>query len=84
MAEIPGDEHEPDFWGLFSKRSQGVHLGSKAWLAGSSAEQEIELRGGFRDLTVAPGEAIVLELEVPHLSLKQDVTNSLWISSTSM
>jgi hypothetical protein len=30
-------------------------------------EHEIELRGGFRDLTVAPGEAVVPELPPPPL-----------------
>jgi hypothetical protein len=40
-------------------------LGAKVRLSDPSVGPEAELRGGFLDLIVGPGEAIVLELEVP-------------------
>lgn len=57
----------PQPWRFRSDRDQGVHLGAKVRLLEPGVEHEIELRGGFRDLTIAPGEAVVLELAVPPL-----------------
>jgi hypothetical protein len=55
----------PEPWRFSSKHDRGIHLGGKARSVEPRVGQEIELRGGFRDVTVAPGEAIVLELEIP-------------------
>ena len=57
----------PQCWRLCSKHDRGIHLGAKVRLVERKAGQEIELRGGFRDVTVGPGEAIVLELEIPSI-----------------
>jgi len=54
-------------WTLRSKRDRGVHLGAKVRLSEPSAGPEVELRGGFRDLTLAPGESVVLDIEIPPL-----------------
>jgi protein tyrosine phosphatase (PTP) superfamily phosphohydrolase (DUF442 family) len=55
----------PQPWRLRSDRNWGVHLGAKVRLFEPNAREEFELRGGFRDLTVAPGESVVLEIEIP-------------------
>jgi protein tyrosine phosphatase (PTP) superfamily phosphohydrolase (DUF442 family) len=52
-------------WRFLPEHDRGVHLGAKVRLLEPSAGQEVELRGGFLNLTVGPGEAVVLELEVP-------------------
>jgi hypothetical protein len=39
-------------------------LGAKVRLLGQGIEHEFQLRGGFRDLTVAPREAVVLDMVV--------------------
>jgi len=55
----------PQPWRLCSDRDRGVHLGAKVRLFEPNVKEEFELRGGFRDLTVAPGESVELEIEVP-------------------
>jgi hypothetical protein len=55
----------PQYWRFSSKHDRGIHLGAKGRLVEPKTGKEVELRGGFRDVTVAPGEAIVLELEIP-------------------
>jgi protein tyrosine phosphatase (PTP) superfamily phosphohydrolase (DUF442 family) len=55
----------PQPWTFRSDHDSGVHLGAKVHLSQPSVKQEIELRGGFRNLTVAPRESVVLELEIP-------------------
>jgi len=54
-------------WRFLPEHDRGVHLGAKVRLSEPSVGREVELRGGFLDLTVGPGEAVVLELEVPPL-----------------
>jgi protein tyrosine phosphatase (PTP) superfamily phosphohydrolase (DUF442 family) len=54
-------------WRMNSKRDQGVHLGARVLLSEPSGGQLIELRGGFRDLILAPGESVVLNIEIPPL-----------------
>ena len=55
----------PQYWRFCSKHERGIHLGAKGRLVEPKTRKEVELRGGFRDVTVAPGEAILLELEIP-------------------
>ena len=55
----------PQPWRFRSDHHRGVHLGAKVRLFEPSVKQEFELRGGFRNLTVAPGESVVLEIEIP-------------------
>ena len=55
----------PQPWKLRSDRNWGVHLGAKVRLFEPSVKEEFELRGGFRDFTVAPGESVELEIEIP-------------------
>jgi hypothetical protein len=55
----------PQPWKHSSRQDRGVHLGAKGRLVQPTLGEEFELRGGFRDLTVAPGESVVLELEIP-------------------
>jgi protein tyrosine phosphatase (PTP) superfamily phosphohydrolase (DUF442 family) len=55
----------PQLWRLSSKPDHGIHIGAKVLWFNPSGQQKIELRGGFRDFTVAPGESVVLELEIP-------------------
>ena len=52
-------------WRFRSDRNRGVHLGAKVRLFEPSVKEEFELRGGFRNLTVAPGEWVELEIEIP-------------------
>jgi hypothetical protein len=52
-------------WRFLPKHDRGVHLGAKVLLSEPGVGREVELRGGFLNLTVGPGEAVVLELEVP-------------------
>jgi protein tyrosine phosphatase (PTP) superfamily phosphohydrolase (DUF442 family) len=59
----------PQPWRLSSDRHRGVHLGAKVRSSEANPEKEISLHGGLRDLTVSPGESVVLELEIP-LSLE--------------
>jgi hypothetical protein len=59
----------PQPWRVRSDRNRGVHLGAKVRLFEPNVKEELELRGGFRDLTVAPGESVELEIQVPlHLA----------------
>ncbi len=55
----------PQVWRFLSESDRGVHFGARIWSLDPSIKRETELRGGYRDLTVAPGEAVVLELEIP-------------------
>jgi len=55
----------PQPWRLRSDPNRGVHLGAKVRLFEPNVKEEFELRGGFRNLTVAPGESVVLEIEIP-------------------
>jgi len=52
---------------FLADHDRGVHLGAKVRPSEPGVGQEVELRGGFLDLTVEPGGAVVLELEVPPL-----------------
>ena len=52
-------------WRFRSDRDRGIHLGAVVQSFESSAEQEFELRGGFRNLIIGPGESVVLEIEIP-------------------
>jgi protein tyrosine phosphatase (PTP) superfamily phosphohydrolase (DUF442 family) len=67
MLRFRATNTSPQPWRLRSKQDRGIHLGAKVRLLEPGGEHEIELRGGFRDLTVAPGEAVVLGLPVPPL-----------------
>lgn len=58
----------PQPWRFRSEHERGIHLGAKARLLKLNVKHEIEMRGGFRDLIVAPGEAVELEIVVPPLS----------------
>jgi protein tyrosine phosphatase (PTP) superfamily phosphohydrolase (DUF442 family) len=79
----------PQPWRFRSERDRGIHLGAKVRLLEQGVEDEIQLRGGFRDLIVAPGEAVVLEMEVPpfskagcyHFSVDLLIENVQWFSS---
>jgi len=55
----------PQPWRFRSDGNRGVHLGAKVRLFDPRVKEEFELRGGFRNLTVAPGESVVLEIEIP-------------------
>jgi hypothetical protein len=55
----------PQPWRFRSDANRGVHLGAKVHMFEPSIKKEFELRGGLRDLTVAPGESINLEIEIP-------------------
>ena len=55
----------PQPWRFRSDHDSGVHLGAKVRLFEPSVKPEFELRGGFRNLTVAPGESVVLEIGIP-------------------
>ena len=57
----------PLTWRFRSEHDRGVHLGAKVRLLKPNVVHEIELRGGLYDLSVAPGDAVVLEIEVPPL-----------------
>jgi len=67
MLRFRATNTSPQPWRFRSKQDRGIHLGAKVRLLEPGGEHEIELRGGFRDLTVAPGEAVVLGLPVPPL-----------------
>ena len=54
-------------WRFSSKHDRGIHLGAKVRLLEQGIDHEMELRGGYRDLTVAPGETVVLDMVVPPL-----------------
>ena len=58
----------PQPWRFRSDRDRGIHLGAKVRLLEPGAGYEFELRGGFHDLTVAPGGTVVLELAIPPFS----------------
>jgi hypothetical protein len=55
----------PQPWRLCSDGNRGVHLGAKVQMFEPSIKKEFELRGGFQDLTVAPGKSVILEIEIP-------------------
>ncbi len=55
----------PQPWRLRSDGDRGVHLGAKVRMFEPSVKQEFELRGGYRNLTVVPGESVVLEIVIP-------------------
>jgi len=55
----------PHPWRLRSDGDRGVHLGAKVQMFEPSIKREFELRGGFRNLTVIPGESVVLEIVIP-------------------
>lgn len=55
----------PQPWRHSSRQDRGVHLGAKGRLLQPIVGEEFELRGGFHDLTIAPGDSVVLELEIP-------------------
>jgi protein tyrosine phosphatase (PTP) superfamily phosphohydrolase (DUF442 family) len=55
----------PQQWGFRSDGNRGVHLGAKVRMFEPSVKKEFELRGGFRNLTVSPGESVVLEIVIP-------------------
>jgi protein tyrosine phosphatase (PTP) superfamily phosphohydrolase (DUF442 family) len=55
----------PQPWRLRSDGDRGVHLGAKVRMFEPTVKEEFELRGGFRNLTVGPGESVVLEIEIP-------------------
>jgi undecaprenyl-diphosphatase len=57
----------PQPWRFSSRQDRGIHFGVTMRPFAPGHGQEIELRGGFQDLTVAPGEAVVLELAIPPL-----------------
>jgi protein tyrosine/serine phosphatase len=79
----------PQPWRFRSEHKRGIHLGAKVRLLDQGVEDEIQLRGGFRDLTVAPGETVVLEMVVPplskagryHFSVDLLIENVQWFSS---
>lgn len=50
-----------------ASREGGVHLGGRLRPAAGDPAQAIELRGGFVDLDLAPGQSHELELELPPL-----------------
>ena len=55
----------PQPWRLRSDPNRGVHLGAKVRMFEPNVKKEFELRGGFRNLTVAPGDSVVLKIETP-------------------
>jgi protein tyrosine phosphatase (PTP) superfamily phosphohydrolase (DUF442 family) len=55
----------PQPWRLRSDGDRGVHLGAKVRMFEPSIKKEFELRGGYRNLTVSPGESVVLEIVIP-------------------
>jgi protein tyrosine phosphatase (PTP) superfamily phosphohydrolase (DUF442 family) len=57
----------PQPWRFRSDPKKGIHLGARVQLIEPNVGREIELRGRLLDLTVGPGEAVTLELEVPPL-----------------
>lgn len=57
----------PQPWRFLSRRDRGIHFGAKMHPVSLNQGKEIELRGGFRDFTVAPGETVELELTIPPL-----------------
>ena len=68
MLRFSATNMSPLPWRFSSEHDRGIHLGAKVRLLEQSVEHEIELRGGFSDLTVAPGEAVVLDMVVPPFS----------------
>jgi len=67
MLRFRATNISPQPWRFSSRQDRGIHFGVKMNPLAPGLRQEIELRGGFRDLTVAPGEAVVLELAIPPL-----------------
>jgi hypothetical protein len=67
LLHLRATNMSPRPWRFRSDHDRGVHLGAKVRLLKSVVKHEIELRGRFDDLTVASGESVVLELEVPPL-----------------
>jgi protein tyrosine phosphatase (PTP) superfamily phosphohydrolase (DUF442 family) len=55
----------PQPWRFRSDGNRGVHLGAKVRMFEPSVKEEFELRGGLRNLTVSPGESVVLEIVIP-------------------
>ena len=55
----------PQSWRFRSNPNWGVHLGAKVRLLEPNVKEEFELRGGFRNLTVVPGDSVVLEIGIP-------------------
>jgi protein tyrosine phosphatase (PTP) superfamily phosphohydrolase (DUF442 family) len=67
MLRFRATNTSPQPWKFRSKPDRGIHLRAIVRLLEPLGEDTIELRGGFRDLTVAPGEAVELMLPVPPL-----------------
>jgi hypothetical protein len=55
----------PQPWRLRSDGDRGIHLAAKVQMFEPSVKQEFELRGGYKNLTVIPGESVVLEIMIP-------------------
>ena len=68
MLRFRATNTSPQPWKFRSKQDRGIHLAAKVSLLEPLDEDTIELRGGFRDLTVAPGETAELMLPVPPLT----------------
>ena len=58
----------PRPWRFRPEIDRGIHLGARVRLLDPDVAYVIELRGVSQDLTVAPGESVVLELAVPPLA----------------
>lgn len=54
-----------DDWLLSSKRDWGFHLGIKIRAADSTRSYSTEVRGEYRERLVAPGEAVMIDAELP-------------------
>jgi undecaprenyl-diphosphatase len=65
MLRFKATNMSPLPWTFSSKHDRGIHLGAKVRLFEQGNDQEMELRGGYCDLTVPPGETVVLDMEVP-------------------
>ena len=89
----------PKPWKFRSKRKKGISLGAKMLLLEPgvngltgfwSNKSARRLRGRLRDITVAPGETVVLELRVPPLrkpgryQLFVDLLNKGWFPFSAM
>jgi len=67
MLRFRATNISPQPWRFLSRQDRGIHFGAKMHPVSLNQGKEIELRGGFRDFTVAPGETVELELTIPPL-----------------
>jgi protein tyrosine phosphatase (PTP) superfamily phosphohydrolase (DUF442 family) len=65
MLRFRATNMSPLPWNFSSRNDRGIHLGAKVRLLEQGIDHEMELRGGYRDLTVAPRETVVLDMVVP-------------------